>query len=138
MIDKQHRVTEKEHQESLAVFSDRKKYLSLDKDEEILVDACITAGEMKQTTGEWPTLAQVEEKWLREKAERERRRLASWQAHYRFTQKDFTEYEALLAREEFGPFMDFMSVAVQMKKATGDFPTVQEVRARCDANQQAV
>jgi hypothetical protein len=65
-------------------------------------------------------------------AERERRRLASWQAHYRFNEKDLAEYEALLAREEFGPFADFVRVVVQMKKATGDFPTVQEVRAHCE------
>jgi len=65
-------------------------------------------------------------------AERERRRLASWQAQYRFTQKDFTEYQALLVREEFGPFMDFMSVAAQLRQSTGNFPTVGEVRAHCE------
>jgi hypothetical protein len=71
-------------------------------------------------------------------AERERARLASWQPNYRFNQKDLVEYEALLAREEFGPFMDFMSVVAHLKESTGTFPTVGEVRANCDANKQSV
>jgi|SRR2546421_3496972 len=65
-------------------------------------------------------------------AERERQRLRSWLANYRFNDKDLAEYEALLAREEFGPFADFVRVVVQMKKATGDSPTVQEVRAHLE------
>ncbi len=67
-----------------------------------------------------------------EGAERERRRLASWQAHYRFTQKDLAEYRALLAREEFGPFIDFMGVVAQIKQSTGTFPNVAEVRAHLE------
>ena len=136
-MNKAYRVTEKDCEEAWRIFADRDKYFSLSKEEEILVDAFIDAGQIKQETGEWPTLSQVEEKWLREKAERERKRLASWQPLYQFNERDLAEYEALLAREEFGPFADFVRVVVQMKKATGDFPTVQEVRAHCDANQKA-
>src|SRR6266403_1349295 len=100
------RITEAECNEALAVYSDREKYLSLSHEHTVMGDALVDAGKIKQETGEWPTLAQVEEKWMQEAAERERKRLASWQAHYRFTQKDFAEHEALLAREESGPFMD--------------------------------
>ena len=131
-MNKAYRVTAKDCEEAWRIFSSREKYLSLSKEEEILVDAFIAAGEMKQETGEWPTLLQVEEKWLKEKAERERKRLNSWQANYRFTAKDLAEYEALLAREESGPFVDFVLVVLQMKKETGDYPTVAEVRTRCE------
>ena len=76
MIDRTHRVTQKECEEAWLIFSDRKKYLSLSSEEECLVDAFIAAGEIKQETGEWPTIAQVEEKWVRESEERARKRNA--------------------------------------------------------------
>jgi hypothetical protein len=132
------RITEAEYNEAWAVFSDRNKYLSLSDEQTVMVDVFVDAGQIKHETGEWPTLAEVYEKWAREKAERERKRLASWQTNYRFTAKDLAEYEALLAREESGPFIIFMSVAAQLKQSTGTFPTVGEVRAYCDANKNAV
>jgi hypothetical protein len=131
-MNKQQKITEAEYNEALAVFSDRSKYLSLSDEQTVMVDAFVDAGQIKQETGEWPTLLQVEEKWLREKSERERKRLASWQPLYRFNEKDLAEYEALLAREEAGPFMDFMSVVAQLRQSTGNFPTVGEVRAHCE------
>jgi len=70
------RITEKQCQEAWSIFADREKYFSLSKDEECLVDAYITAGEMKDKTGEWPTLLQVEEKWTAESEERARKRNA--------------------------------------------------------------
>ena len=74
MIDKEHRVTPKECEEAWSIFADREKYLSLSDEEECLVDAYIAAGQMKQETGEWPTLAQVEERWMQKAAERARKR----------------------------------------------------------------
>jgi hypothetical protein len=137
-MSREQRITEAEYNEAWAVFSDRNKYLSLSDEQTVMVDGFVDAGQIKQVTGDWPTLAEVYEKWGREKAERERKRLASWQAHYKFTAKDFAEYQALLAREESGPFMTFMSVAAHLKQSTGNFPTVGEVRAHCDANQKAI
>jgi hypothetical protein len=137
-MSKEQRITEAEYNEAWAVFSDRNKYLSLSDEQTVMVDAFVDAGKIKQETDEWPTLADVYEKWGREKAERERKRLRSWQTNYRFTEKDLAEYEALLAREESGPFMVFMSVAAQLKQSTGTFPTVGEVRAHCEANQKSV
>ena len=60
------RITEKQCQEAWSIFADREKYFSLSKDEECLVDAYVTAGEMKQANGEWPTLQEVADKWQRE------------------------------------------------------------------------
>jgi len=137
-MSKEQRITEAEHHEAWAVFSDRNKYRSLSDEQTVMVDAFVDAGKIKQETGEWPTLAEVYDKWGREKAERERKRLRSWQTNYRFTEKDFVEYEALLAREQSGPLMAFMSVVAHLKESTGNFPTVGEVRAYCDANQKSV
>jgi hypothetical protein len=137
-MNKEQRITEAESNEAWSIFADREKYLSLSKDEEVLVDAYVEARQIKQASGEFPTLAEVIEKWSREKAEQERTRLRSWQAHYRFNAKDIVEYEALLAREESGPFMTFMSVVAHLKVSTGNFPTVGEVRSYCDANQKSV
>jgi hypothetical protein len=74
VIDKKHRVTQKECEEAWAIFADREKYLSLSDEEECLVDAYIAAGQIKQETGEWPTLQEVEDKWVRESEERARKR----------------------------------------------------------------
>jgi hypothetical protein len=137
-MSNEQRIKEAEYNEAWAVFSDRNKYLSLSDEQTVMVDAFVDAGQIKQETGEWPTLADIYGKWAREKAERERKRLASWQTNYRFTEKDLAEYGALQASEESGPSMIFMSVAAQLKQSTGIFPTVGEVRAYCDANQKAV
>jgi hypothetical protein len=85
-----------------------------------------------------PTMGELRLHWQSEREEQERRRLASWRPDYRFTAKDLSEYEMLLAREESGPFMNFMSVVAHLKQSTGNFPTVAEVRVYCDANQKAV
>jgi hypothetical protein len=67
-------------------------------------------------------------------AQRERARLASWKATYVFNQKDLAEYQAMIAREEFGPMMVFMAAMATIRETTGNFPSVAEVRAYC-ANQ---
>ena len=76
MIDLNRRVTEKQCQEAWSIFADREKYFSLSKDEEILVDAYVEAGQMKQVSGEWPTLQEVQDKWIAESEERARKRNA--------------------------------------------------------------
>jgi hypothetical protein len=73
-MSKDKRITEAECNEAWAVFSDRNKYLSLSDEQTVMVDAFVDAGQIKQETGEWPTLAQVEEKWIRESEERARKR----------------------------------------------------------------
>jgi hypothetical protein len=138
-MSKEQRIKEAESNEAWAVFSDRNKYLSLSDEQIVMVDAFVDAGQIKQETGEWPTLAEVYEKWGREKAERERKRVASWQDTGMTTEYDFTCYaERLVAGDDEGPFMTFMSVAAHLKQSTGNFPTVGEVRAHCEANQKAV
>ena len=74
-----YRVTEKDCNEAWTVFANRDKYLSLSKDEQNLVDAFVDAGQIKQETGEWPTLSEVYEKWAREAEDRERKRNAMLQ-----------------------------------------------------------
>jgi hypothetical protein len=76
-----------------------------------------------------PTMGELRRWWHSEAEEHERRRLASWQPNYRFNEKDLVEYEALLARKDTGPFMNFMSVVAHLKQSTGNFPTVSEIRA---------
>jgi hypothetical protein len=136
-MSNEQRITEAESQQAWLIFSDRKKYLSLSDEQTVMVDAFVDAGQIKHETGEWPTLAQVERKWMQEAAERERKRLASWQPNYRFTQKDLAEYQEFLALEKSGPFMTFMEVVAHLKESTGTFPTVGEVRAHREANQEA-
>jgi hypothetical protein len=132
------RITEAESIQAWMIFSDRNKYLSLSDEQTVMVDAFVEAGQIKQETGMWPTVAEVHEKWGRERAERERKRLASWQPNYRFTEKDLAEYRALLAREECGPMVTFMGVVAHLKESAGAFPTVSEVRAHFEANQKAI
>jgi hypothetical protein len=73
-MNKAYRVTQRDCDEAWRLFSDREKYLALSKEEEILVDAFIAAGEMFQETGCWPTLGEVEQKWMKESEERARKR----------------------------------------------------------------
>jgi hypothetical protein len=73
-VNKQHTVTQKECEEAWSIFADREKYLSLSDAEMVMVDAFTAAGEIFQDTGCWPTLAEVEEKWMQEAAERAKKR----------------------------------------------------------------
>jgi hypothetical protein len=68
------RITETECNEAWAVFSDREKYLSLSDEQTCMVEAFITAGQIFQETGAWPTLQDVEDKWQKEAAERAQKR----------------------------------------------------------------
>jgi hypothetical protein len=71
---KQHKVTEIECREAWSIFADRAKYLSLSDEQTVMVDACVEAGQMFRETGAWPTLEEVEQKWMQEAAERARKR----------------------------------------------------------------
>jgi|HubBroStandDraft_3_1064219.scaffolds.fasta_scaffold450327_2 hypothetical protein len=73
-MDKTQRVSPKDCEEAWSIFANREKYLSLSDEEMVMVDAFIAAGEIKESTGEWPTLFQVEHRWMQEKEERERKR----------------------------------------------------------------
>jgi hypothetical protein len=134
-IPESYRITEADNHQAWTVFGDRQKYLALSREEECVIDAFVDAGEIKQATGEWPTLGEIYAKWTQAKAEREHRRLASWLPNYRFSKKDLADYEEFLALEKSGPFMTFMGVVAHLKESTGTFPTVGEVRTHC-ANQQ--
>ena len=82
-MNKQHKVTAKESQEAWAIFADRAKYLSLSDEQTVMVDACVEAAKMFHETGAWPTLEEVEQKWMQEAAERARKRdaIADCAAH---------------------------------------------------------
>jgi hypothetical protein len=73
-MNKEHRTTEAECTEAWRLFADREKYLSLSDAETIMVDAFVEAGQMFHDSGAWPTLAEVEQKWMQEAAERARKR----------------------------------------------------------------
>jgi hypothetical protein len=73
-MNKQHKVTQKECEEAWSIFADKGKYLSLSDDETCMVEAFITAGHIKNETSEWPTLQQVEDRWMQEAEERARKR----------------------------------------------------------------
>jgi hypothetical protein len=68
------RITENENREAWLIFSDRKKFLALSDEQSAMVEAYITAGQIKKDTGEWPTLQQVEDRWMQEADERARKR----------------------------------------------------------------
>jgi hypothetical protein len=136
-MSNEQRITEAESKQAWLIFSDRAKYLSLSDEQTVMVDAYIAAGETFQDAGEWPTLSEVYAKWTQEKEERERRRLASWLPNYRFTENNLAEHQELLAREQSGPLVTFLGIVAHLKQSTGNFPTVAEVRAHCDANQKA-
>lgn len=73
-MNKNQRITEAENHEAWLIFSDRRKYFSLSDEQTAMVDAFIEAGHMKHDSGVWPTLQQVEDRWMTEAEERARKR----------------------------------------------------------------
>ena len=73
-MNKEHRTTEAECAEAWRLFADREKYLSLGDEEMVMVDAFVDAGQIFHETGAWPTLQEVEDRWMQEAAERAKKR----------------------------------------------------------------
>jgi hypothetical protein len=76
-IPESYRVTEKDCHEAWLIVADREKYIALAEEHEEqanLVSAFIEAGQMKHSSGQWPTLGEVYEKWRSEEEKQERLR----------------------------------------------------------------
>ena len=136
-MSKEQRITEAEHHEAWAVFSDRSRYLSLSDEQTGMVDAFVDAGQIKQETGEWPTLQDVYDRWSREAEEYDRRWIRSYHGPHRLTEKDLAEYEALLlAGEKTDTRLTYMRAAIELKQSTGNCPTIDEVRVLWEAEEE--
>jgi hypothetical protein len=97
---------------------------TLTEQERYLQDLLLDAEQMHGKTGVYPTVEEVHNYWQQEAHDRERKRIASWQDGYTFTQRDFDT----LAEDDSGPMLDFVQTAKALKSKTGKFPTVANVR----------
>jgi hypothetical protein len=105
---------------------DEKGYNSLSDEDRNTVDVLMDA----EKIGRWPvTVAEVHAEWERERQERERKRIASWQSEGRITDFDFSEYALQVADGLDGPFVTFMRMADKLRKAGKTQLTVGDARA---------
>ncbi len=68
-IPETYRITAKDCHEAWLIFADREKYIALSEEHEEqanLVDVFIEAGHMKDKSGVWPTLGEVQERMTQE------------------------------------------------------------------------
>jgi hypothetical protein len=126
MLSPEYRISEAESGEALRMWLDEKGYNSLSDEDRNTVDVLMDA----EKIGRWPvTVSEVHAEWERERQERERKRIASWQDEGRMSDYDFSEYAQQVADGLDGPFVTFMRVADKLRKAGKTQLTVGDVRA---------
>jgi hypothetical protein len=132
-LSPKYRITQEDFERGHKLF--RKEFAdgqTLTEQERYLQGLLLDAEQMHGKTGVYPTVQDVHDQWQQENHERERRRIASWQDGYTFTQHDFDT----LAEEESGPMFDFVSTAKNLKNSTGAFPTIGDVRTEMKKRQR--